>query len=150
MALAAVAALIAVGAWNVSLQSQLGQLQSQVGQRDAVLREVANAISAGQAAFRVEGAAGRGYVVDTPGVGAALVVTDLADLPPDRIYELWLLNPAGAPVAVGTFTSTEDAVAVVQVERDLTGFSIFAVTVEAERVAAPSGEPVMLGVLGSS
>ena len=143
LAIAAVAAVIAVGAWNLSLQSQ-------VEQRDAALRAVADAISGGQAAFRVEGAAGRGYVVDTPGEGAALVVTDLADLPPDRIYELWLLNPAGAPVAVGILTSTDDAVAVVQLERDLSGFSIFAVTVEAERVAAPSGKPVMLGVLGSS
>ena len=143
VALAALAALVAVGAWNLNLQSQIAQ-------RDAALRAVANAIAAGQAAFRVEGEAGRGYVVDTPGEGGALVVTDLADLPPDRIYELWLLNPAGAPVAVGTFTPSEDAVAVVQVERDFTGYSIFAVTVEAERVAAPSGEPVMLGVLGSS
>ena len=143
LALAAMAAVIAVGAWNIGLQSQLDQ-------RDAALRAVADAISGGQAAFRVEGQAGHGYVVETPGDGAALVVTDLADLPPDRIYELWLLNPAGAPVAVGTLSSTEDTVAVVQLERDLTGFSIFAVTVEVERVAAPSSDPVILGVLGSS
>ena len=143
VALAALAALVAVGAWNLNLQAQLEQ-------RDAALRAVADAISGGQTAFRVEGEAGRGYVVETPGEGAALVVTDLAALPADRIYELWLLNPAGAPVAVGTVTSTEDAVAVVQLERDLTGFSFFAVTVEAERVAAPSGEPVILGPLGSS
>ena len=143
LAIAAVAAVIAIGAWNVNLQSQIGQ-------RDAALRAIAAAISGGQAAFRVEGQAGHGYVVETPGEGAALVVTDLAELPPDRIYELWLLNPAGAPVAVGTLTSTGDAVAVVQLERDLSGFSIFAVTVEAERVAAPSSDPVILGVLGSS
>jgi len=143
LAVAAVAAVIAVGAWNIGLQSQLGQ-------RDAALRAIASAISGGQAAFRVEGQAGHGYVVETPGEGAALVVTDLADLPPDRIYELWLLNPAGSPVAVGTLASTKDAVAVVQLERDLSGFSIFAVTVEAERVAAPSSDPVILGVLGSS
>jgi len=143
LAIAAMAAVIAVGAWSLGLQSQLNQ-------RDAALRAVASAISGGQAAFRVEGNAGRGYVVDTPGRGAALVVTDLAELPPHRIYELWLLNPAGSPVAVGTLTSTDDAIAVVQLERDLSGFSIFAVTVEAERVATPSSDPVILGVLGSS
>jgi anti-sigma-K factor RskA len=143
LAVAAVAAVIAVGAWNIGLQSQLNQ-------RDAALRAIASAISGGQAAFRVEGRAGHGYVVETPGEGAALVVTDLADLPADRIYELWLLNPAGSPVAVGTLASTEDAVAVVKLERDLSGFSIFAVTVEAERVAAPSSDPVIVGVLGSS
>jgi anti-sigma-K factor RskA len=144
VAVAAVAALVAIGAWNLSLQSQLGQ-------RDAALRAVANAISSGQAAFRVEGDAGRGYVVETPGEGAALVVADLARLPADRLYELWLIDPAGTPVAVGTIISTDGAVAVVPLERDLTGFTIFAVTVEAERVAAPSNNDlVIVGGLGPS
>jgi anti-sigma-K factor RskA len=140
LALAAAVALLAVGVWNVSLQSQLGQ-------RDAALRAVADAISGGEVAFRVDGSAGRGYVVDTHGEGAALVVADLADLPADRLYELWLLDASGAPVAVGTFSPTDAAVAVVAVERDLTGYATFAVTVEAQRVAAPSTTPVMIGDL---
>ena len=98
LALAAVAAVLAVGAWNLSLQRELEV-------RDAALRAIANAISGGgQVASRVEGDAGRGYVVETPGVGAALIVTDLAALPADKLYELWLLDAAGTPVAVGTFT----------------------------------------------
>ena len=144
VALAAVAALVAVAAWNLSLQSQLGQ-------RDAALRAVASAISGGETAFRVEGDAGRGYVVDTPGEGAALVVTDLAALPADRLYELWLIDTTGTPVAVGTFTTTDDAVTVVPLERDLTGFTVFAVTVEAERLDAPSSSDlVIVGELGPS
>ena len=143
LALAAVAAVIAVGAWNIGLQSELGR-------RDAALRAVANAISGGEVAFRVAGDAGRGYVVETPGEGAALVVADLAALPADRLYELWLIDAAGTPVAVGTFTSTDGEVAVIPLERDLTGFTVFAVTVEAERIAAPSGTPVMAGELGAS
>ncbi|MEP7040245.1 MAG: anti-sigma factor [Chloroflexota bacterium] len=142
LAVAAVVAVVSVGAWNISLQSQLGQ-------RDTALRAVANAIAGGAAAFRVEGDAGRGYVVDTPGAGAALVVTNLAALPADQLYELWLIDAAGTPVAVGTFTSTDGEVAVVPVERDLTGYAVFAVTVEAERIAAPSGTPVMAGELGA-
>ena len=143
LAVAAVAVVIAIGAWNVSLQSQLGQ-------RDAALRAVANAISGGEVAFRVTGDAGRGYVVDTPGEGAALVVADLRALPADRLYELWLIDAGGTPVAVGTFTSTDGEVAVVPLERDLTGYAVFAVTVEAERSVAPSGTPVMVGELGAS
>lgn len=139
-ALAAVVALLAVGVWNLSLQSELGQ-------RDAALRAVANAIAGSQVAVRVDGSAGRGYVVDTPGAGAALVVADLISLPPDRLYELWLIDATGTPVAVGTFDSKDGVVAVVPVERDLTGYATFAVTVEAERVAAPSGTPVMIGDL---
>jgi anti-sigma-K factor RskA len=140
MALAAVVALLALGGWNLSLQSQLAQ-------RDAALRAVAAAIADGQAAFRVEGSAGRGYVVDTPGAGAALVVADLQGLPAGRLYELWLIDAAGTPVAVGTFSPSDGAVAVISVERDLGGFTTFAVTVEAERVAAPSSSPVMVGDL---
>lgn len=142
LAVAAVVALLAVGAWNLSLQSQLGQ-------RDAALREVASAISGGDAAFRVDGSAGRGYIVDTPGAGAALVVADLSKLPADRLYELWLIDASGTPVAVGTFNPIDAALVVIPVERDLTGYATFAVTVEAQRVAAPSASPVMIGDLGA-
>src|SRR4029453_10425746 len=83
VALAAVVALLAVSVWNLNLQSELSR-------RDAALRAVANAIAGGEAAFRVDGSAGHGYVVETPGEGAALVVADLAKLPADRLYELWL------------------------------------------------------------
>ena len=141
VALAAVVALLAVGVWNANLQSELGR-------RDAALRAVANAISGGEAAFRVDGSAGHGYLVETAGEGAALVVADLAELPADKLYELWLLDAGGTPVAVGTFTKTDGAVAVVTVEQDLTGYATFAVTVEAERLPAPSsGDLVMVGAL---
>jgi anti-sigma-K factor RskA len=143
LAVAAVAAVVAVGGWNVVLQAQIGE-------RDRALRAVASAISGGNVAFRVEGEAGRGYVVDTPGTGAALVVADLATLPATRIYELWLLDAAGTAVAVGTFTPGADPVAVVHIDRDLTGFATFAVTVEARRVTAPTAAPVMVGKLAAS
>jgi anti-sigma-K factor RskA len=141
LAVAAVAVVLAVGAWNLTLTSQLDQ-------RDRALRAVAEAISGGEVAFRVAGSAGRGYVVDTPGVGAALVIADLEALPSDQLYELWLIDAAGTPVAVGTFTPTTGAVAVVEVDRDLSGFATFAVTIEAERVDAPSGAPVIAGSVG--
>ena len=50
-------------------------------------------------------------------------------------------------MAVGTFKPSTDAIAVVAVDRDLAGFATFAVTVEAQRVAAPTGAPVMVGQL---
>jgi len=143
LAIAAVVVLVAVGAWNVGLQSQLAD-------RDRALRAVAAAISGGEAAFRVDGSAGRGYVVETPGTGAALVIADAASLPADRLYELWLLDAEGTAVGVGTFTPSGDAVAVVVVDRDLAGYATFAVTVEAERVDAPTTTPVILGDLSAS
>lgn len=141
LAVAAVAALVAVGVWGASLSGQLAD-------RDRALRSVADAIAGGQAAFRVEGDAGRGYVIDTPGSGATFVVADVGSLPADRLYELWLIGPSGA-VDVGTFRPGADAVAVVPVDRDLSGFDTFAVTVEAQRVSAPTSNPIMKGSLGS-
>jgi anti-sigma-K factor RskA len=143
LALAAVVADIAVGAWSIALSSQLGE-------RDRALRQVANAIAGGEVAFRVQGDAGRGYVVDTPGSGSSFVVADLASLPAGKLYELWLIGPDGSPVDVGTFRPGDDAVAVVSVEQDLSGFDTFAVTVEAERVDAPTTDIVMAGALTSS
>ncbi len=140
LAVAAVIAFVAVGALNVALQSQIGE-------RERALRAVAAAISGGEVAVRVNGSAGRGYLVDTPGSGATLVVADLQAIGADQLYELWLLDAAGAPVAVGTFRPSSEAVAVVAIDRDLAGFATFAVTVEASRVQAPTGEPVMVGEL---
>jgi hypothetical protein len=140
LALAAVAAFVAVGIWGLILSGQLAD-------RDRALRDVAAAISGGQAAFRVEGDAGRGYVVDTPGSGASFVVADVGSLPAGRLYELWLIGPSG-PVDVGSFKPGQDAVAVVPVDRDLSGFATFAVTVESQRVTAPTTDPVMVGQIG--
>jgi len=143
LAVAGVVAAVALGAWGLSLQADLQRT-------DTALRRVAEAISGGQAAFRVEGSAGRGYVTDTPGSGAALVVTDLAALPADKLYELWLLDAAGTPVAVGTFTPTGEDVLVVEIEQDLANFALFAVTIESERLPAPSSlDLVMVGELAS-
>ena len=103
LAVAAVVALIAVGVWGLSLSSQLNEQQQ-------ALNDVATAISNGQTAHRVEGEAGRGYLVDTPGSGAQFVVTDVSELDPDQLYELWLIGPDG-PVAAGTFEPTDAAVA---------------------------------------
>lgn len=140
LAVAAVVALLAIAGWNLSLQSQIAD-------RDRALRAVAAAISGGEVAFRVDGSAGRGYVVETPGTGAALVIGDLASLPSDKLYELWLLDAAGTPVAVGTFTPGSDPLVIVRLDRDLSGFVTFAVTVETERVDAPTSSPVVVGDL---
>jgi hypothetical protein len=52
-------------------------------------------------------------------------------------------------VDVGTFHPGDAAVAVVPVDRDLSGFTTFAVTVESHRVSAPTTDPVMVGTIGS-
>jgi anti-sigma-K factor RskA len=138
LAAAAVVVALAFGAWNVALQGQISD-------RDRALREVAQAIASGESAFRVTGTGGSGYVVTDASGGARLVVADLAPVQAGRIYELWLIGSDNKPVAVGTFAPPREDVAVVPLERGVSGFSVFAVTVESQRVDAPTLPIVMQG-----
>lgn len=135
-ALAAVALAVAVGlgAWNLELNRQLAA-------RDEALRLVA----AADAAYPVAGSAGSGWVLESDGT-AIFLADELAALPADRIYELWLIGPEGDPVAVGTLEEAE-GLAVVPLERGLGTATTFAVTVERRRVEAPTGEPVLVATL---
>ena len=130
----ALAAAIGLGAWGVNLDAQLAE-------REDALRAVANA----DAAYAVTGAAGAGWVIESGDI-AHFVAEDLAELPADHLYELWLLDAAGTPTAVGTVEDPDDLV-VVALDHDLGGAATFAVTVEAERVEAPTTEPVLVASL---
>lgn len=120
-----------------------GSLWSQLGERDEQLRAVAEAMASGEAAFRVSGDAASGYLVDTAGKGATLVLGDVDDLPEGLLYALWLVDAQGTPIPVGTFSPGEDEIFVVPVDRDLAGFAAFALSVESGPVDLPSGEPVL-------
>jgi len=134
VAAVALAVAVGVGAWGVSLNQQLAE-------RDAALRMVASA----DAAHAVTGSAGSGWVLETDGQ-AIFLADELAALPSDQLYELWLIGPEGAPVAVGTLTDT-DGVAFVELEQALGTATTFAVTVEPHRVDAPTSDPVLVAAI---
>lgn len=134
IAAVALAAAVGLGAWGLNLNAQLAE-------REDALRAVANA----EAAYAVAGSAGAGWVIESASV-AHFVAEDLAELPADHIYELWLLDAAGTPTAVGTLDDPDDLV-IVALEHDLAGAATFAVTVEAERVEAPTSDPVLVASL---
>jgi len=136
LAAVALAAADGLGAWGISLNQQLAE-------RDAALRAVASA----DAAYAVTGSAGSGWVLESDGE-AIFLAESLAELPADQIYELWLIGDDEVPVAVGTIPDSE-GVAVVTLEQPLDGAAVFAVTVEAERVDAPTSDPVLVATLES-
>ena len=140
--LAAAAVVLALIFGSTSLY-----LSGQLSSRDEALRAVAEAIGGGQAAVRVTGSAGSGYLVTSGSGGASLVVADLGPPASNRIYELWLIGSDNTPIAVGTFAGSSAPVAVVPLERGISGFAVFAVTIEARRVDAPTSQPVMVGKL---
>jgi anti-sigma-K factor RskA len=134
VAAAALAIAIGLGAWGLNLNAQLAE-------RTDALRAVANA----DAAFAATGSAGSGWVIESGGA-AHFVAENLAELPEGTLYELWLLDAEGNPTAVGTVEDPDDLV-VVALEHDLTGAAAFAVTVEADRVDAPTSDPVLVAPL---
>jgi anti-sigma-K factor RskA len=134
LAAVALAAAVGLGAWSLDLNRQLAE-------RDEAIRMVA----AADAAYAVSGSAGSGWVLEADGQ-AIFLADELAELPPDRIYELWLIGPGGDPVAVGVIADT-DGVAVAPLERAIGNATTFAVTVERGRVDAPTGDPVLVAPL---
>jgi anti-sigma-K factor RskA len=130
LAAAAFAAAIGLGAWGLTLNSDLRE-------RDAALRAVASA----DAIYAASGEAGSGWLIQT-GDEARFVATELADVPSDRLYELWVIDDEGNAMAAGTFTDTD--LTLVNLERGLEGASVFAVTVEHERVDRPTSDPVIV------
>ena len=113
------------------------RLNDELRERDAALQAVASA----DAIYGASGEAGSGWLIQT-GDEARFVATDLADLPSDRLYELWVIDGEGIASAAGTFTETD--VTLVKLERSLEGASVFAVTVERERVDRPTSDPVIV------
>ena len=133
-AAAALALAVGLGAWGVSLQQQ-------VAERDAALR----AVAAADAAHRVTGSAGSGWLLETDDE-TVFLAEGLAALDDGRIYELWLIEPEGGALAVGVIDEVDDLV-IAPLETRIGGATAFAVTVEEERVDAPTTDPVLIGAL---
>ena len=134
IAAAGLAAAVALGAWGVSLNTQLAE-------RNAALEAVASA----DAIHAASGSAGSGWVIES-GDQAMFMAEDLADLPSGHLYEFWVIDAGGNAVAAGTLTD-DDGVVLVPLERNLEGAALFAVTVEAERVDQSANDPVMVAAV---
>lgn len=116
--------------------------------RDAALRAAADAIAGAQATHQVAGSHGSGWVVQTD--DGAVLIANVAELPADQLYEMWLVDADGATVAAGTFVpGAGSELAVVPVDGELAGFTAFAITVEDEPVEQSANEAVLVGSLES-
>ena len=118
-------------------------LWARLADREVALRDVTEALAGGAAAYRIEGDVGVGYLVETDGVGATLVVAQIDAPPAEMLYELWLIGADGQPLPAGIVATGLDEVTLVPVELDLADFTTFAVTIERERVDAPTSDPVL-------
>jgi len=142
-AVAAAAAIVALGAWNVQLTSRVNDAHRQS-------RIVASALSLVGApdahASTLTGSDGTLVFVYRPGE-AVLVGHDLTAAPSDRVLQLWLMR-AGVPTSVGVFRPSAGSI-VLPVRVDPAGFDGVAVTIEKGPHGAPrpTSAPIFSGTL---
>ncbi len=133
---AGLAAALVLGAWGLSLSGELTA-------RDEALSLIATA----DAIHAASGDAGSGWLIER-GAQALFVASDLEDLPVAHLYELWLIDADGHPMAAGTLTDIS-GVALVRLDQELGAAVTFAITIERRRVEAPTGAPVLVADLES-
>ncbi|CAN5247120.1 anti-sigma factor [soil metagenome] len=133
---AAAAAIIALAAWNVSLQSEVSDL------RDTKM-----------SSFELQGSGQaesvQGELVSLGDERAIMVATDLPELPEDQTYEMWAIDEGEEPEPIGLF-ETRDGSAIKTTEQPVSGADTFAVTVEPEEGSdQPTSDPVITADLTS-
>lgn len=126
---------LGLGAWNLMLQRQVAVERAAVAEHEAALTAAARGRLVRIVALApVEGASTAGYVsIVLPAAGTdeppRLLVTNLPAAPPQRSYQLWLIE-GGTPRGAGTFQGASAAVEVLSVQGNSSGAQIVAITLE--------------------
>ncbi|NTU62543.1 MAG: hypothetical protein HGB05_03885 [Chloroflexi bacterium] len=161
--LAAACLVIAVlfGVWGITLNNEVTRLRTAAAalQRDLVAsREtLAQVIAPNVRAIAITGTPvqpeAHGKLIADPGGNSALLVTsDLKPLPPEQVYQFWLIR-GDVPVSGGLFTVDTGGRGILRVESDEAVESFDAIGVSIEPVGGspqPTGPIVMLGKLSES
>ena len=94
----------------------------------------------------------QGKALYVPRSGALVfLANNLPAIPPQKVYELWLIPTSGAPVPAGLFKPDAHGAAAVIRPPLPTGLEAkaFAITIEPEAgSSAPTSQPIMLGIGG--
>ncbi len=145
---------------NVTLQRRLASLQaSSAGQQQQLqqAKELIATLNAPDADHYVLVASktppqpqGRAIYVASSGT-VVFLASNMPELPPEKIYELWLIPAAGAPIPAGLFRPDAQGSAAIVKPPLPTGIEAktFAITVEPKQgSAAPTSQPIMVGTRG--
>jgi anti-sigma-K factor RskA len=148
VAAAAAVLIVALGVWNIHLQSEISKDQTALQYQHAISQAILN----GGHVSTISGTA------DAPGATAAvvqpahsgpgyLIVRGLPDLASNRVYEVWLVKPSTSPVPAGVFSSAGTGVQIWQLSKSARGFPLTAVTEEPgpDGSLAPHGPKVLAG-----
>jgi anti-sigma-K factor RskA len=148
--------VVALAMWNVSLQIQIAQqatsnqqLQSDIGRQRALVSTIAYAETQPkrlQATDVAPQAIGRLFTA--PELNAlALIVYDMPTLESKRVYQIWLIDPAGDRTSGGTFTVDERGRAWVYIRspKPLSNYQGIGITNEPEGGSPKPTGPKMMG-----
>ncbi len=105
---AAVVAIVALGAWNISLRSDLDASRAYQAHVDAVLTEAAQPGSTSVVLTSPDDPTRGGLAVVGKAGTMTVVVRGLTPTTGDSVYEAWVIAPKHAPAPIGSFTVGED------------------------------------------
>lgn len=151
LAVAAAVALVALGAWNVSLQGSLSDTRARV----TVLQQAISASTeAGSRVAHLKGsgpaAGASGVAVITAGGTAYVVIDGLAPAPAGRTYEAWF-GAANVMRPAGLLTVGSDGLAILAGASDAhQPVEVVALTIEpAGGSKRPTSAPIVVGTVRS-
>lgn len=134
---AAMVAIGALGAWNLSLGSQVTDARAQTVDLARALTLIG---SPDARTVRLAGERGTMLFAQRPGE-AVLVARDVVEPGDGRVLQLWLMRD-GVPTDAGVFVPLEGS-GVLGLGHDATGYDAVAVTIErAPGARRPSGNPI--------
>ena len=152
LGLAAVLAIVVLGGWNLSLQSQLGEARAYQQQVAAVLDAAAEpgALTAVMKSPTGDGATGLAVVA--PDGTMRIAMRDLAPTTGPEVYEAWAILPESAPVPLGGFQVGSNGVGYLETGGSPTQSGVvMALTREpGPGATAPSSDPISVGTATSS
>ncbi|HET9755426.1 MAG TPA: anti-sigma factor [Candidatus Limnocylindrales bacterium] len=152
LGLAAVLAIVALGGWNLSLQSQLGEARAYQQQVAAVLDAAAEPGALTAVMKSPTGAGATGLAAITPDGTMHIAMRDLAPTTGPEVYEAWAILPESAPVPLGGFQVGSNGVGYLESGGLPTQSGVvLALTREpGPGATAPSSDPVSVGTATSS
>lgn len=149
----ACALVLALLAWNLSIQARLAEQIAEANASDTRLQAIESLLSAPDVqSYPLSGTAGSGRVWASNERNQAYFVAEGLPNPGNgNVYQIWLIQ-GDAPSNAGTFeTQGGRAAMVVAVPGSLIDFGTFGVTIEPRGgSAAPTSPPILLGSLEAS
>ena len=150
--LAAVLAIVVLGAWNLSLQGQLNAAQTYQQQVASVLSAASQPGALTAVLSPPSGQGPNGIAAVTSDGKMRIAMRDLAPTSGDEVYEAWMILPNTPPAPVGGLTVGSDGSGFIEAGGvPAQPGLVLALTREPRPgMTAPSGDPVSVGTTTST